>query len=120
MAVFLSSAQDDMPRFTVYAVEDTVYQGDTVHVVFTIDYKITYGFSYSSDNVRMEGATLVRPPIQNEEKLEGNWNRRIYTATFLVKGCGELATFMNVELNNEPVYSDTLLINVQLDAEYGN
>lgn len=121
MAVFLSYAQDDeMPGFTVYVLEDTVYQGDSVHVVYSIEVSKTMAFSYSSDDARMEGGELKGVLGYHSTDSGKTWNR-VFNATFLVKGCGELAILpMKIMLNDRPVYSDTVWINVLPDPVYGN
>ena len=120
MMSFMSYAQDSLPKLTVYALEDTVYQGDSVHVVYSVEASKTMSFSYSSDDARMESGEL-KGVLRYESIDSGRCWNRAFNATFIVKGCGELAILpMKIKLNNEPVYSDSLWIHVLPDPEYGN
>lgn len=111
--------QDSQQEFSVSVMEDTIYQGDSVHVVFTVIASKTKGFSYSSQDVRMEGGVMIGTPGYTFTDEGWAWKRTL-TASFLVKGCGELAILpLKVSLGNEPVYSDTLMIDVLPDREYG-
>lgn len=110
-------AQNHQPEFTVSVLEDSVYQGDSIHVVYSIDAR---GYSFSTDDARMEGGEQIR--FSYDMKDIGNaWTRLTFNATFLVKGCGELSVLpMKVTMNGNPVYSDTVKVNVLPDPEYGH
>ena len=124
LTALMSYAQDDSdrPKLTVTIPQDTVYQGDTLHVVYTIDVKYNLdfkGFSHSSEDARMEGAEQRDFKSQSVD-LSKTLSRKTFTATFLVKGCGNLALLpFKVMLNEAPVYSDTIHINVLPDPIYG-
>ena len=119
MMSFVSYAQDSLPMMTVHVMEDPVYQGDSIHVVFTLLSGKSSSFSYSSQDARMESGEIMGRARYTLTDAGRAWERTI-AVTFMVKGCGELAILpLKVTLDDEPVYSDSLMIDVLPDLEYG-
>ncbi len=114
----LAQKPDGLRSFEVYGPYDEVVQGDRIEIVYILEanqYRLT-NFDGGMDRAVLEKLELVKPDGYEEEDY---YHVEVHTQ-FRVLGSGRLRVHaMTAQIGEQTVKSDSLLINVKPNPDYG-